>query len=59
MVLNLARTEGALPGAEDFAIPFAVVAGMVALSAVQFASLSPEAGNEVAGRTAPSARAVG
>jgi hypothetical protein len=50
MVLNLVRPERAPPSAEDFVIPFAVIGLVVALSAIQFATLSPNAGSAVTAR---------
>lgn len=50
VLLNLARGEGVAPRADDFVMPFAVVGLVVALAAVQFASLSPDAGSSVTRR---------
>jgi EmrB/QacA subfamily drug resistance transporter len=46
MLLNLARA-GQEPRPEDFLAPFAVIGLIVAISAVQFTRLSPDAGNAV------------
>jgi hypothetical protein len=36
--------------AGDFVVPFGIITAIVALSAVQFATLSPDAGNEISNR---------
>jgi EmrB/QacA subfamily drug resistance transporter len=52
-LLDLVRGGETVPTAHDFVVPFAVVGLAVALSAIQFAMLSPDAGNEVASRRRP------
>jgi hypothetical protein len=50
MILNAVTPGVEPPRAGDFVVPFAVIGAIVALSALQFARLSPDAGNEVANR---------
>jgi MFS family permease len=55
LVLDLASAwhGTAVPGPDEFALALLAVAGGVALSALQFARLSDDAGNEVARREPP------
>jgi hypothetical protein len=50
LLLDLVRTPGAAPAPGDFVVPFSVIGLVVALSAVQFATLSPQAGEEITRR---------
>jgi EmrB/QacA subfamily drug resistance transporter len=50
MILNAVTPGFEPPRADDFVIPFAVIGAIVAVSALQFARLSPEAGDAVANR---------
>ena len=59
MILNLVRSGEAGPAASDFILPFAAIGIVVALSAVQFARLAPDAGAEVANGRRIRAKAAG
>jgi hypothetical protein len=50
LLLTLARGAGAALQPSDFVLPFLVITGIVLGATLQFASLSPEAGNELANR---------
>jgi Na+/melibiose symporter-like transporter len=49
-LLHIARGSGEATSSADFAIPFAVIGAIMLISVIEFASLSPEAGNALARR---------
>jgi hypothetical protein len=50
MILGIVKPPGEALSAGDFVVPFGIITAIVALSAVQFAALSPDAGNEISSR---------